>query len=140
MSCETFVKSLARSADQNYIKFKAIAVCIIRQRQHLMCECFHSLCWSQQTGKVRLSEHEVMCVCMCHSPFFAIDRFSGGCSNNGTYKAPEHPWHSVQVVNTTCILDLEIFLHEGLQMRKTVTHYYPSETRAIAMILEILRS
>lgn len=55
-------------------------------------------------------------VAVGHSPLFAVDFFSGSCSNYGTYKPPEHPRHGVQVVNPTRVLELEIFLQEGLKM------------------------
>lgn len=65
-----------------------------------------------------------LCVSVCarHSPLPAVDLFSGGSSNNGPYEASEHPGQSVQIVNTTRILDFQVFLHEGLRMRKTIIH------------------
>lgn len=71
-----------------------------------------------------VSEFQVIrgCGCVSHSPLSAIDRFSGSCGNDGTCKATKHPWQSMQIVDPTCILELEILLQEGLRMEKTVTH------------------
>lgn len=60
-----------------------------------------------------------MCIRVCHSPLFAIDLFSSCCSNYGTYEATEHPWHGMQVVDATCILELEPFLQKGLRKIKS---------------------
>lgn len=60
-----------------------------------------------------------MCIRVCHSPLSAIDLFSSCCSNYGTYEATEHPWHGMQVVDATCILELEPFLQKGLRKIKS---------------------
>ncbi len=49
-----------------------------------------------------------------HSPFMSIDALTGSSRCDGTHDCSQDAGHGVQVMNATCVLNLQVLLHEGL--------------------------
>lgn len=61
------------------------------------------------------SYHDLSICKQGHSPFFAINRLWCRCSSNGSHNATYESWHGMQVMDSTCVLDLQMLLHERLK-------------------------